>query len=163
MVFCRMKIAIVSVFLPYRGGIAQFNEAMAKAFTAAGHECIGFNFSRQYPSLLFPGTNQYEDGLQSQFVRTEAVDSVNPMTWYRCARLIVKEQPDVVIVPFWTAFLAPALATVVRRVKALHPSARIVGLFHNANSHDAKPWEKALTQRLVRSCLLYTSDAADEV
>ena len=53
MVFCRMKIAIVSVFPPYRGGIAQFNEAMAKAFTAAGHECIGFNFSRQYPSLLF--------------------------------------------------------------------------------------------------------------
>ncbi len=151
MVFCRMKIAIVSVFLPYRGGIAQFNEAMAKAFTAAGHECIGFNFSRQYPSLLFPGTNQYEDGLQSQFVRTEAVDSVNPKTWYRCARLIGKEQPDVVIVPFWTAFLAPALATVARRVKALHPSARIVGLFHNANSHDAKPWEKALTQRLVRS------------
>ena len=64
--FCRMKIVIVSVFPPYRGGIAQFNEAMARAFPAAGHECIGFNFSRR-PSLLFPGTNQYEDGLQSQF------------------------------------------------------------------------------------------------
>ena len=150
MVFCRMKIAIVSVFPPYRGGIAQFNEAMAKAFMEAGHECIGFNFSRQYPSLLFPGTNQYEDGLQSQFVRTEVVDSINPMTWYRCARLVAKEQPDVVIIPFWTTFLAPALATVARQVKTLHPSARVVGLFHNANSHHAKPWEKALTQRLVR-------------
>ena len=116
MVFCRMKIAIVSVFPPYRGGIAQFNEAMTKAFTAEGHECIGFNFSRQYPSLLFPGTNQYEDGLQSQFVRTEVVDSINPMTWYRCARLVAKEQPDVVIIPFWTTFLAPALATVARHV-----------------------------------------------
>ena len=137
-----MKIAIVSVFLPYRGGIAQFNEAMAKAFTAAGTNALA-NFSRQYPSLIFPGTNQYEDGLQFQFVRTEAIDSVNPMTWYRCARLIVKEQPDVVIVPFWTAFWRQA-ATVVRRVKALHPSARIVGLFHNANSHDAKPWERRL-------------------
>ena len=151
MVFCRMKIAIVSVFPPYRGGIAQFNEAMAKAFTAAGYECIGFNFSRQYPSLLFPGTDQYEEGLKSQFVREAAVDSVNPMSWYRCARLVGKEQPDVVIIPFWTAFLAPALATVARRIKTLHPSCRLVGLFHNANSHDAKPWEKALTQRLVRS------------
>ncbi len=151
MVFCRMKIAIVSVFPPYRGGIAQFNEAMTKAFTAEGHECIGFNFSRQYPSLLFPGTNQNEDGLQSQFVHTKVVDSINPMTWYRCARLVAKEQPDVVIIPFWTTFLAPALATVARQVKTLHPSARVVGLFHNANSHHAKPWEKALTQRLVRS------------
>lgn len=150
MVFCRMKIAIVSVFPPYRGGIAQFNEAMAEAFTLEGYECIGFSFYRQYPSLLFPGANQYEDGLQSQFVRTEAVDSINPVTWYRCACLVVKEQPDVVIIPFWTAFLAPALATVARRIKTLHPSCRIVGLFHNANSHDAKPWEKALTQRLVQ-------------
>lgn len=150
MVFCRMKIAIVSVFPPYRGGIAQFNETMTEAFTVEGNECIGFSFSRQYPSLLFPGTNQYEDGLQSQFVRTEALDSINPVTWYRCARLVVKEQPDVVIIPFWTAFLAPALATVARRIKTLHPSCRIVGLFHNANSHDAKPWEKALKQRLVQ-------------
>ena len=150
MVFCRMKIAIVSVFPRYRGGIAQFNEAMAEALTVEGHECIGFSFSRQYPSLLFPGTNQYEDGLQSQFVRTEAVDSINPVTWYRCARLVVKEQPDVLIIPFWTAFLAPALATVARRIKTLHPSCRIVGLFHNANSHDAEPWERALTQRLVK-------------
>ena len=150
MVFCHMKIALVSVFPPYRGGIAQFNEAMAKAFTAEGHECIGFNFSRQYPSLLFPGTNQYEDGLFSQFVRTEAVDSINPMSWYRCARLVVDEQPDVVVIPFWTAFLAPALATVARQVKTLHPSSHVVGLFHNANSHDAKPWEKSLTQQLVQ-------------
>ncbi len=150
MVFCRMKIAIVSVFPPYRGGIAQFNEAMAEAFTVEGHECVGFSFSRQYPSLLFPGTNQYEDGLQSQFVRTEAVDSINPVTWYRCAHLVVKEQPDAVIIPFWTAFLAPALATMARRIKTLHPSCRLVGLFHNANSHDAKPWEKALTQRLLQ-------------
>ena len=45
---------------PYRGEITQFNEAMAKAFMER-HECIGFNFSRQYPSLLFPGTDQYEE------------------------------------------------------------------------------------------------------
>ena len=150
MVFCHMKIAIVSVFPPYRGGIAQFNEAMAKAFTTAGHECIGFNFSRQYPNLLFPGTDQYEEGKPSQFVRTEAVDSINPISWYRCAHLVVEERPDVVIIPFWTAFLAPALATVARQVKTLHPSSNVVGLFHNANSHDAKPWEKFITQRLVQ-------------
>ena len=150
MVICPMKIAIVSVFPPFRGGISQFNEAMADALAVEGHECIGFNFSRQYPSLLFPGTNQYDDGLQSQLLCTKAVDSINPVSWYRCARLVAKEQPDVVIIPFWAAFLAPALATVARRVKTLHPSSRVVGLFHNSNSHDAKSWEKALTQRLVQ-------------
>ncbi|MBO73804.1 MAG: hypothetical protein CMD33_00860 [Flavobacteriales bacterium] len=150
MVFCCMKIAVVSVFPPYRGGIAQFNEAMADAFTAEGHECIGFNFSRQYPGILFPGTKQYEEGQVSRFVHATAIDSINPLSWRHCAKTVAKEQPDIVVIPFWTAFLAPALASVVRQVKTLHRSVRIVGLFHNANSHDARPWEKMLTQRLLQ-------------
>ena len=150
MVFCCMKIAVVSVFPPYRGGIAQFNEAMAEAFTAEGHDCIGFNFSRQYPGILFPGTKQYEEGQASRFVHATTIDSINPLSWRICAKMVAKEQPDIVVIPFWTAFLAPALASVVRQVKTLHRSVRIVGLFHNANSHDARPWEKMLTQRLLQ-------------
>ena len=53
-----MKIAILSCFYPYRGGIAQFN---ANLFTELGkeHDIRAFNFSRQYPSILFPGKTQY--------------------------------------------------------------------------------------------------------
>ena len=146
-----MKIVVISVFPPYRGGISQFNEAMVEAFIASGHECIGINFSRQYPSLVFPGTNQFEHNLESQSVRLAVLDSINPFTWYRCAKIAANEEPDVVVIPFWAAALAPALTTVARRIKTHHNSSRIVGLFHNANSHNAQSWEQIIVQRFVQS------------
>ena len=53
-----MKIAILSSFFPLRGGIAQFNAAL---YTELGkeHDVKAFNFSRQYPGILFPGKTQY--------------------------------------------------------------------------------------------------------
>ena len=50
-----MRLAIVSTFPPFRGGIAQFNEAMATALEGQGHEVVRITWSRQYPDTLFPG------------------------------------------------------------------------------------------------------------
>lgn len=149
-VFCLVKIAIASVFPPYRGGIAQFNEALAAALHSAGHDSMGFNFSRQYPKLLFPGTQQIETGTDSAFASVGMIDSINPLSWKRSARKIIAWGPDILILPFWTAFLAPSLASLARTAKALDPSLRVVGLFHNANSHDARWFEQTLTRALVR-------------
>ena len=77
-----MKIAILSCFHPYRGGIAQFN---ANLYEELGkeHDVRAFNFSRQYPDLLFPGKTQYvtpEDEAVS--IEAEALlDTANPFSW----------------------------------------------------------------------------------
>ncbi len=44
---------------PLRGGLASFNERLAREFTAEGHRVIIYTFSLQYPGFLFPGTTQY--------------------------------------------------------------------------------------------------------
>lgn len=49
-----MKIAYLSVFYPFRGGIAQFNANLYRELEKT-HTVQAYNFSRQYPSLLFPG------------------------------------------------------------------------------------------------------------
>ncbi len=52
-----MKIAILSSFYPFRGGISQFNTYLLKELSKK-HTVKAFNFSRQYPSFLFPGKTQ---------------------------------------------------------------------------------------------------------
>jgi hypothetical protein len=52
-----MKIAYLSTFYPFRGGITHFNNSLFKAFQKE-HEIKAFTFKRQYPGLLFPGKTQ---------------------------------------------------------------------------------------------------------
>jgi hypothetical protein len=53
-----MKIAILSPFYPYRGGIAQFSSLLYRALEKE-HTVKAFSFSRLYPKILFPGKTQY--------------------------------------------------------------------------------------------------------
>ena len=56
-----MNIVIMGTAHPYRGGLAAFNERLAKQFAQEGHNVEIYNFSLQYPSILFPGKSQYTD------------------------------------------------------------------------------------------------------
>ena len=47
-----MKIAILSPFYPYRGGIAQFSAMLYTELEKEGHTVQAFNFKRLYPDLL---------------------------------------------------------------------------------------------------------------
>jgi hypothetical protein len=53
-----MRIAILSPFYPYRGGIAQFSASLYRELEKE-HQVKAFTFTRQYPSILFPGKTQY--------------------------------------------------------------------------------------------------------
>ena len=57
-----MKIVILGTSWPYRGGgIATYNERLARQFMAEGHEVEILTFTLQYPDFLFPGKTQYSD------------------------------------------------------------------------------------------------------
>ena len=59
-----MNIVIIGPAYPYRGGIALFNERLAKAFQENKHSVEIVTFKLQYPSILFPGKTQFSDDLQ---------------------------------------------------------------------------------------------------
>ena len=54
----KKKIILIGPAHPLRGGLAAFNERLAKELLADGFEVIIYTFSLQYPSFLFPGKSQ---------------------------------------------------------------------------------------------------------
>ena len=47
------KVIIIGPAFPLRGGIANFNNALAKAYADRKDDVIVFSFALQYPSFLF--------------------------------------------------------------------------------------------------------------
>ena len=74
-----MRIAYLSTFYPFRGGIAQFNADLLEEF-GRHHEVKAFTFTRQYPSFLFPGKTQYvTESDKAKKVDSQAIlDTANP-------------------------------------------------------------------------------------
>ena len=146
-----MRIAILSCFYPYRGGISQFN---ANLFAELGkcHEIKAWNFSRQYPGFLFPGKTQYVTP-EDEAARIEAdatLDTLNPFTWVKTARAIRAWKPDLVVLPYWMSWFAPSLGFVGRRC-----GTKCLGLLHNVIPHEPHWFDAPLTKYYLKSCQGY--------
>lgn len=143
-----MKIAFLSTFYPFRGGIAQFNASMFRAFEKK-HEVKAFTFKRQYPNFLFPGETQYvtEKDQVDAIPAVEILDTVNPLTYYKTARAIRKEQPDVLIMKYWMTFFAPSLGTVC---KHQDKKTKRVVILDNFIPHEKRFFDKAFNNYFVK-------------
>jgi len=143
-----LKIAILSCFYPYRGGIAQFN---ANLFEELGktHDVRAFNFSRQYPDILFPGKTQYvtkED--EAVPIEAEALlDTANPFSWSRTARAIRAWGPDLLLVRYWMSWFAPSLGDVARKMA---PGCRVIGILDNVIPHERHWFDTPLTRWFLK-------------
>ena len=113
-----MKIAILSCFYPYRGGISQFNACLLNELEKC-HTVKAFNFKRQYPDILFPGKTQYvtKDDNAVPVESQALLDTANPFTWGKTARVIADWEPDILVVRYWMSYFAPSLGHVSRKVK----------------------------------------------
>ncbi len=130
-----MKIAFLSVFYPYRGGISQFNSLLLEALEK-NNEVEAFNFTRQYPQILFPGSTQYVTEKDS-ILKTKSVrvlDSINPFTYFSTARKIRKQSPQLLILGYWIPFLAPALGMVAKLLRK--NGTKIISVLHNVTPHE---------------------------
>ena len=144
-----MRLGLASTFPPFRGGIAQFNAAAARALRECGYEVETVTWSRQYPDFLFPGTTQWEPGKGLADVDMPALlDSLSPASWSRTGRHLA-ERCDVVVLPFWHAALAPALTGVAKSAKKQGVK-QVWALMHNATSHDGKRMDRMLAQRFLK-------------
>ena len=110
-----MKIVILGPAYPYRGGLATIMHTMAREYMSRGHDVRIYTFTVQYPSLLFPGKTQYIDGPAPQDLHIERVmNTVNPINWVRLGLRLKREQPDMVVMKYWTPFMAPCFGTIAR-------------------------------------------------
>ena len=146
-----MKIVILGTSWPYRGGgIATYNERLARQFMAEGHEVEILTFTLQYPDFLFPGKTQYSDEPAPADLKiTRVMNSVNPFSWWKTARLLRRIKPDVMVVKFWIPLMAPCLGTIARLAR--RQGIRVVSILDNVIPHEPHFWDKWLIRYFVRS------------
>ena len=126
-----MRIIILGTAYPYRGGLAAFNERLAREVLAEGEntqkgesanqendEVEVLTFTMQYPDFLFPGKTQYsDDPAPKDLTIRRVMNSINPLSWIRTGRMIRRMQPDLLIIKFWIPLMAPCLGTIARIAK----------------------------------------------
>lgn len=145
-----MRIAVLSCFYPFRGGIAQFN---ANLYLELGKSSIvkAFNFSRQYPDLLFPGKTQYvtPDDEAMPVESTAVLDTANPFTWIKTAKAIREWNPDVLIMRYWMSWFAPSLGYVARHAGR---HCKVIGILDNVIPHEQRFFDTPFTKYFLNGC-----------
>ena len=146
-----MKVIILGTAWPYRGGLATFNERLARQFVSEGHEVELWTFTLQYPSFLFPGKTQYtsEPAPKDLVIRRE-LNSCNPLNWWRVGRAIRKAAPNMLICCYWMSFFAPAYAR-VSRLASQNGKTRCIALVHNMIPHEPNILDRLFAPRFVKS------------
>jgi glycosyltransferase involved in cell wall biosynthesis len=145
------KLTLLGPAYPYRGGIATIMETLARVFQSRGVEVDVKTFTVQYPALLFPGKSQYRDGEPPEGIEiVRCVNTVNPLNWHKVGRLIAREAPDVVLLKYWTPFMAPCFGTIARVARRGGRTKFLVQL-DNVVPHERRWYDSLLTRYFVRS------------
>lgn len=146
----KKNIILIGPAHPLRGGLASYNERLAKAFQDAGHTISIYTFSLQYPGFLFPGTTQYSSEPAPKDLDIQvAINSVNPLNWIKVGKRIKKEKPDIIIVRYWLPFMGPCLGTILRIAKK-NTQTKVVCIADNILPHEKRPGDKIFTQYFVK-------------
>ena len=146
-----MHIVLLGTAYPFRGGLATFNERLARQLQAEGHQVEVITFTLQYPSFLFPGKTQYStEDAPTDLLISQQVNSCNPLNWFKVGRRICKMQPDLLITCYWMAFFAPCYS-IVERIAKRNGKTRTIALVHNMIPHEPSILDKLFAPFYVRS------------
>jgi glycosyltransferase involved in cell wall biosynthesis len=158
-----MRISLIGPTHPFRGGIAHHTTLLHQHLRAR-HEVDFLAFRRQYPRWLFPGRTD-RDTSEHPLVAPgveHLLDSMNPLTWLQVARRIVRARPDLVIVPWWSAFWTPHVLTIASLVRRARGT-RLLAICHNVTDHEDRRFGPLCTRAVLSrmdDCLVHS--AADE-
>ena len=137
-----MHIIVLGPAHPYRGGIAAFDERLARQFQSEGHEVELYTFTLQYPGFLFPGKTQYSSEPAPEDLKiVRRVNSCNPFNWLCVGREIAKKAPDMLVIAFWLPFMSPCFGTIARLARR-NKKTKVVGVLHNLIPHEPRIGDK---------------------
>ena len=146
-----MHIVLLGTAYPFRGGLATFNERLARQLQAEGHQVEVITFTLQYPSFLFPGKTQYStENAPTDLLISQQVNSCNPLNWIKVGHRIRKMQPDLLITCYWMAFFAPCYS-IIERIAKRNGKTRTIALVHNMIPHEPSILDKLFAPFYVRS------------
>jgi glycosyltransferase involved in cell wall biosynthesis len=144
------SIVIIGPAYPLRGGLATFNERLARQFMNEGFQTSIYTFSLQYPGFLFPGTTQYSDAPAPADLDIKVrINSMLPTNWISIGRELKKRKPDLIVVRYWLPVMGPALGTILQIVRK-NKHTKIVCIADNVIPHEKRAGDKLFTKYFIK-------------
>lgn len=144
------KIIIIGPAHPLRGGLASYDERLARQFIDEGFDTTIYTFSYQYPGFLFPGTTQYSTEPAPEGIPIKIkINSINPLNWISVGNELKNLRPDLVVVRFWLPFMGPCLGTILKRVKKNNHT-KVVCIADNILPHEKRPGDSIFTKFFLK-------------
>ena len=145
------KIVIIGSAYPLRGGLATYNERLAREFLNKNNSVTIYTFLLQYPSFLFPGKTQYSDSPAPKDLNIKVcINSINPLNWLKIGKEIRKLKPDIVIIKFWMPFMAPCFGKIARIIKK-NKHTKIISIIDNIIPHEKRAGDRLLANYFVKT------------
>ena len=151
----KKKIIIIGPAYPYRGGNALF---VTQTFEVLKNhfDVKIFNYTLLYPSLLFPGTTQFDKSEKQVFnVPSERlINSISPLNWHKVSKRIIQEKADLIIFDWWHPFFGFCHGAISSLIKKEYPN-NILFITENVVSHEANRVDKILTKIGLRNASMF--------
>ncbi len=128
------RLAILGPAPPDRGGIAR-ETALLAAELSRRAAVSWYTYARRYPRWLDPRRFDEDPGL-APAAAVRLLDYRSPLSWKRTAEAIAAQEPEALLLPWWTAFWGLPYRAVMRRLHTLAPRTRRVLLCHNVQDHE---------------------------
>lgn len=126
-------------------------ETMAREYQQRGYEVNILTFTLQYPSLLFPGKSQTVETPAPQDLNIErCVSTINPLSWWRVGRRLRRESPDIVLMKYWTPFMAPCFGTIARLARK-NKHTKVICQIDNVEPHEHHLTDRMFNRYFLRS------------
>lgn len=159
-----MKVCILGPVAPFRSGIARHTTALARELVQREGVTLSIvSFSVQYPRALYPGESEIDpdgprlDGIEADF----CINSMNPLSWRKALRRVLRLNPGLCVIPAWTFFLAPCLGWIAKALR--RRGIPVTMIVHNAEDHEAARWKAGLSRFQLRQASRFvTHNAAIE-
>jgi glycosyltransferase involved in cell wall biosynthesis len=151
----KKKIIIIGPAYPYRGGNALF---VTQTFEVLKNDFDVkiFNYTLLYPSILFPGTTQFDKSEKQLFKvpNERLVNSISPLNWYKVSKRIIQEKADLIIFDWWHPFFGFCHGVISSLIKKDY-SNNILFITENVVSHEANKVDKFLTKIGLRNASMF--------
>lgn len=146
------KIVMIGPVYPFKGGIAHYTGLMCKTLRKK-YDVTMVSFKMQYPKFLFKKEQKDYDNPQFEVPDTKYwIHTANPFNIIASTRKIKKENPDLVIIPWWHPYFAPCFWIMQ---KVLGKSCKVIFLCHNVFPHERFPMDRFLTKLTLRHADAY--------
>ena len=153
----------------FKGGIAQYNTALARALHDEGAQVTIVSWTQQYPAIIpreFVDKSSRTSFLDGYDIPVQYLTNWNaPASWTRTAKTIADLAPDKVVIQWYNPTQGIPLGRIARYLRK-HTKAEILFDLHFVAAKEQSSMDASLTRRALKhghSFIVHAYKTADEL